>query len=130
MSLGNSVVRKRKGGVMHVNTEFFLCYKGSSRIAGKKMFNFRIVVVKQTADVLRPLNGSGQVNVTLVDVVMRSILPRSHHPLFAQEVAGAVERHLQTRGDNIWPSWTVRFLYKILVYFDRKMLILQIYKVT
>lgn len=90
------------------------------------MFNFRIVVVKQTADVLRPLNGSGQVNVTLVDVVMRSILPRSHHPLFAQEVADAVERHLQTRGDNIWPSWTVRFLYKILVHFDRKMLILQI----
>lgn len=44
-------------------------------------------MVKQTADVLRPLNGSGQVNVTLVDVVMRSILPRSHHPLFAQEVA-------------------------------------------
>ncbi|XP_013766683.1 4F2 cell-surface antigen heavy chain [Pundamilia nyererei] len=67
----------------------------------------RIVVVKQTADVLRPLNGSSQVNVTLVDVVMRSILPRSHHPLFAQEVADAVERHLQTRGDNIWPSWTV-----------------------
>lgn len=93
------------------------------------MFNFRIVVVKQTADVLRPLNGSGEVNVTLVDVVMRSILPRSHHPLFAQEVADAVERHLQTRGDNIWPSWTVRFLYKILVYFDRKMLILQILQI-
>ncbi|KAL3991916.1 lymphocyte antigen 6 complex locus protein D/E/G6/H [Sarotherodon galilaeus] len=67
----------------------------------------RIVVVKQMSDVLRPLNGSGQVNVTLVDLVMRSILPHSHHPLFAQEVAGAVERRLQTRGDDIWPSWTV-----------------------
>ncbi|CAI5693664.1 4F2 cell-surface antigen heavy chain isoform X1 [Oreochromis niloticus] len=67
----------------------------------------RIVVVKQTSDVLRPLNGSRQVNVTLVDVVMRSILPHSHHPLFAQEVADAVERCLQTRGDDIWPSWTV-----------------------
>lgn len=81
------------------------------------MFNFRIVVVKQTADVLRPLNGSGQVNVTLVDVVMRSILPHSHHPLFAQDVAGAVERHLQKRGDDIWPSWTVRFLYDFSVQF-------------
>lgn len=114
---------------MHVNTEVFYVIKEAQGLLEKKMFNFRIVVVKQTADVLRPLNGSGQVNITLVDVVMRSILPRSHHPLFAQEVAGAVERHLQTRGDNIWPSWTVRFLYKILVYFDRKMLILQILQI-
>lgn len=63
----------------------------------------RIVVVKQTQDILPPLN-----NVTLVDVVMRSILPSSRHLLSANEVADAIETHLQTREDVIWPSWTVR----------------------
>ncbi|XP_076590555.1 amino acid transporter heavy chain SLC3A2 [Chaetodon auriga] len=62
----------------------------------------RILVVKQTQDVLSPLN-----NVTLVDVVMRSILPPSHHLLSDEEVAEAIETHLQTRKDDIWPSWTV-----------------------
>lgn len=68
---------------------------------------FRIVVVKQTRDVLPPLNNSSKINVTLVDLVMRSILPTSPHLLSAQEVADAIETHLQTTGD-IWPSWTVR----------------------
>lgn len=63
----------------------------------------RILVVKQTREVLRPLN-----NITLVDVVMRSILPSSRHLLSANEVADAIETHLQTREDVIWPSWTVR----------------------
>ncbi|XP_071352101.1 amino acid transporter heavy chain SLC3A2 isoform X2 [Trachinotus anak] len=67
----------------------------------------RIVVVKQTRDVPRPLNNSSQINKTLVDVVMRSILPSSHHLLSAQEVADAIETNLQTREDDIWPSWTV-----------------------
>ncbi|XP_023263362.1 4F2 cell-surface antigen heavy chain-like isoform X1 [Seriola lalandi dorsalis] len=67
----------------------------------------RIVVVKQTQEVPRPLNNSSQINKTLVDVVMRSILPSSHHLLSAQEVADAIETHLQTREDEIWPSWTV-----------------------
>ncbi|XP_070762624.1 amino acid transporter heavy chain SLC3A2 [Enoplosus armatus] len=62
----------------------------------------RIVVVKQTRDGLPPLN-----NATLVDVVMRSILPPSHHVLSAKEVADAIETHLQTRQEDIWPSWTV-----------------------
>ncbi|KAM8768126.1 amino acid transporter heavy chain SLC3A2 [Acanthopagrus schlegelii] len=62
----------------------------------------RILVVKQTSEVLRPLN-----NITLVDVVMRSILPSSRHLLSANEVADAIETHLQTREDIIWPSWTV-----------------------
>ncbi|XP_044209862.1 4F2 cell-surface antigen heavy chain isoform X1 [Thunnus albacares] len=66
----------------------------------------RIVVVKQTGDVLPPLNNSSQINVTLVDLVMRSILPTSSHLLSAQEVADAIEKRLQTTGD-IWPSWTV-----------------------
>ncbi|XP_069004491.1 amino acid transporter heavy chain SLC3A2 [Embiotoca jacksoni] len=66
----------------------------------------RIVVVKRTTDVLRPLNNSRQINVQLVDVVMRSILPHSHHLLSDQEVSIAIETHLQTRQD-IWPSWTV-----------------------
>ncbi|XP_028275871.1 4F2 cell-surface antigen heavy chain [Parambassis ranga] len=67
----------------------------------------RIVVVKQRTDVLHPLNNSSQINGTLVDVVMRSILPHSHHILSDQEVAEAIETHLQTREEHIWPSWTV-----------------------
>ncbi|XP_053176640.1 4F2 cell-surface antigen heavy chain [Scomber japonicus] len=66
----------------------------------------RIVVVKQTRDVLPPLNNSSQVNVTLVDFVIRSILPTSPQLLSAQEVADAIETRLQIPGD-IWPSWTV-----------------------
>lgn len=71
------------------------------------VFLFRILVVKQTRDVLPPLNNSSQSNVTLVDLVIRSILPASPHLLSAQEVADAIETRLQTTGD-IWPSWTVR----------------------
>ncbi|XP_062275769.1 amino acid transporter heavy chain SLC3A2 [Scomber scombrus] len=66
----------------------------------------RIVVVKQTRDVLPPLNNSSQVNVTLVDLVIRSILPTSPQLNSAQEVADAIETRLQIPGD-IWPSWTV-----------------------
>ncbi|CAJ1065416.1 F2 cell-surface antigen heavy chain [Xyrichtys novacula] len=62
----------------------------------------RIVVVKQTSGALPPLN-----NATLVDVVVRSILPPSNHRLSAQEVADAIEKHLQTKEEDIWPSWTV-----------------------
>uniref|UniRef100_A0A3P8SUK7 Si:dkey-202g17.3 n=1 Tax=Amphiprion percula TaxID=161767 RepID=A0A3P8SUK7_AMPPE len=66
-----------------------------------------IVVVKQTADILHPLNSSGQINATMVDVVMRSILPYSHHILSTQEVVDAIEKHLQTQEGDLWPSWTV-----------------------
>ncbi|XP_035479631.1 4F2 cell-surface antigen heavy chain isoform X2 [Scophthalmus maximus] len=66
----------------------------------------RIVVVRQTQYILPPLNNSSQTNKMLVDVVMRSILPSSHHILSAREVADAIETHLQIRED-IWPSWTV-----------------------
>ncbi|KAF1394067.1 hypothetical protein PFLUV_G00022650 [Perca fluviatilis] len=67
----------------------------------------RIVVVKQTGDILPPLKNSSQCNVTLVDMVMRSILPTSQHLLSPEEVADAIETHLQTREEDIWPSWTV-----------------------
>lgn len=60
-------------------------------------------MVKQKRKVPSPLN-----NITLVDVVMRSILPSSHHLLSPNEVADAIETHLQTRQEDIWPSWTVR----------------------
>ncbi|XP_061734626.1 amino acid transporter heavy chain SLC3A2 isoform X2 [Nerophis ophidion] len=68
----------------------------------------RIVVVKQTGDILLPLGGSAQqrLNITLVDVVMRSVLPASPHPLSAQEVAVAIERHLQTP-EHTWLGWQV-----------------------
>ncbi|XP_062241094.1 amino acid transporter heavy chain SLC3A2 [Platichthys flesus] len=62
----------------------------------------RIVVVKQTQDFLPSLR-----NTTLVDVVMRSILPTSPQPLSAQEVANAIETHLLTREQETWPSWTI-----------------------
>lgn len=73
---------------------------------------FRIVVVKQTRDVLPPLKNQG--NVTLVDVVMRSILPSSQHLLSYKEVADAIETGLQTREENTWPSWTVRHMQLII----------------
>ncbi|XP_014869470.1 PREDICTED: 4F2 cell-surface antigen heavy chain-like [Poecilia mexicana] len=66
----------------------------------------RILLVEQTSDVLRPLNASAQ-NLTLVNVVIRSILPKSEQPLSAEEVAGAVETWLQTRQEDVWTSWTV-----------------------
>ncbi|XP_042342988.1 4F2 cell-surface antigen heavy chain [Plectropomus leopardus] len=67
----------------------------------------RIVVVKQTRDILPPLENSSQRNSTLVDVVMRSILPPSQYPLSAKEVADAIETHLQREDEDIWPGWTV-----------------------
>ncbi|KAM3875208.1 amino acid transporter heavy chain SLC3A2 [Diretmus argenteus] len=66
----------------------------------------RIVVVKQTGDVLPALNTSSSINVTLVEVVMKSILPPTRHPLSSQEVAVAIETHLQTAIGDIWTSWT------------------------
>ncbi|KAM4627541.1 amino acid transporter heavy chain SLC3A2 [Polymixia lowei] len=67
----------------------------------------RIVVVKQTGDFLPALNTSSFINGTLVDVVMRSILPPTHHILSAEEVAVAIETHLQITKRDIWPSWMV-----------------------
>ncbi|XP_011480849.1 4F2 cell-surface antigen heavy chain [Oryzias latipes] len=66
----------------------------------------RIVMVKQTSDIPRPLNSS-QSNVTLVNVVLRSILPNSRSPPSFQEVAEAIEKHLQIKEEDAWPSWTV-----------------------
>ncbi|KAK5868672.1 hypothetical protein PBY51_009666 [Eleginops maclovinus] len=67
----------------------------------------RIVLVKQTSDVLPLLKNSSQSNVTLVDVVLKSILPTSQHLLSAKEVAAAIETKLQMKEDESWPSWTV-----------------------
>ncbi|KAM6932919.1 amino acid transporter heavy chain SLC3A2 [Xenentodon cancila] len=69
--------------------------------------NERIIVVKQTTDVLRPLNVSSQSNATLMNMVMRSILPYSQHRLSAQEAAVAIETQLQTVQEDVWTSWTV-----------------------
>lgn len=62
---------------------------------------FRILVVKQKGKVLSPLNA------TLVDVVVRSILPSSPSRLSASEVSHAIEEHLQAKEDDIWIGWTV-----------------------
>ncbi|XP_061538350.1 amino acid transporter heavy chain SLC3A2 [Phycodurus eques] len=67
----------------------------------------RIVVAKQTRELLPPLRVSGQqLNVTLVDVVLRSVLPDSPRPLSARQVAGAIETHLQMTEDT-WLGWMV-----------------------
>ncbi|KAM9318680.1 amino acid transporter heavy chain SLC3A2 [Pholidichthys leucotaenia] len=65
----------------------------------------RILVVKEKGDVLHLQNDSRQINATLVDVVMRSVLPQTQFHLSMQEVANAVKTHLQTREREIWPSW-------------------------
>lgn len=62
----------------------------------------RILVVKQKGKVLSPLNA------TLVDVLVRSLLPSSPNRLSASEVSHAIEEHLQTKEDDIWIGWTVK----------------------
>ncbi|XP_068174214.1 amino acid transporter heavy chain SLC3A2 [Antennarius striatus] len=65
-----------------------------------KCVSLRIIVVKQMQDVLSP------VNISLVDMVMRTILPSSSHLLSANEVVNAIETNMQVNLD-VWPSWTV-----------------------
>ena len=65
-------------------------------------------MVRETTDSFVMTNASGGgVNATLVELVTRSLLPPSAHPLSAVEVALAVEENLQTPRTQ-WPSWTVR----------------------
>ncbi|XP_029026616.1 4F2 cell-surface antigen heavy chain [Betta splendens] len=61
----------------------------------------RIVVVKQVGASLPPLNA------TLVDVVMRPLLPSKRHRLSAHEVVAAIETRLRAPEEKIWPSWTI-----------------------
>ncbi|KAM9812940.1 amino acid transporter heavy chain SLC3A2 isoform 2-T3 [Syngnathus typhle] len=69
----------------------------------------RIVVVKQMRERLPPLRvSSQQVNGTLVDVVLRSVLPASPRPLSAGQVAQAIETHLQAPEDT-WLGWMDKF---------------------
>ncbi|KAF7218890.1 amino acid transporter heavy chain SLC3A2 isoform X2 [Nothobranchius furzeri] len=65
----------------------------------------KIIVVKQTSDVLRPIRGSN--NVTLVNMVLKSILPKSHHHLSADEVVHAVEAWLQMSPEEAWSGWSI-----------------------
>lgn len=93
---------RRRGGV-----RFQRRFDSISSEAGGQRFKrnpseFRILVVKQTGRV-RP-----QLNASLVDVVMRSILPSSPQQLSATDVRDAIETHLQTREEDIWIGWTVR----------------------
>ena len=64
----------------------------------------RIVLVRQTGE---ELPSTSSVNGSLVEVVMRSILPPGHHILSAQEVAERMEACLQEGVGAVWPSWTV-----------------------
>lgn len=67
----------------------------------------RILLVKQKSDSLLPLNTSDS-NSTLVDVVIKPILPMSSHLLSGNEVSSAIETHLYlAQRDGIWNSWMV-----------------------
>lgn len=59
-------------------------------------------MVKQKGEVLSVLNA------TLVDVVMRSILPSSPKLLSATKVSNAIQEHLRREDDDVWIGWTVK----------------------
>uniref|UniRef100_A0AAV2J561 Solute carrier family 3 member 2 N-terminal domain-containing protein n=1 Tax=Knipowitschia caucasica TaxID=637954 RepID=A0AAV2J561_KNICA len=66
-----------------------------------------IILVKQRRDTLIPLKSSN-VNTSLVDVVIKSILPVLPHILSGQEVSSAIETHLyRAESSGIWNSWMV-----------------------
>ncbi|XP_048017083.1 4F2 cell-surface antigen heavy chain [Megalobrama amblycephala] len=60
----------------------------------------RILMVRQTKVSNITVNGS------LVELVTKSLIPPSHHPLSPAEVTEAMEASLQTP-QGLWPSWTV-----------------------
>ncbi|XP_059932152.1 4F2 cell-surface antigen heavy chain [Gadus macrocephalus] len=64
----------------------------------------RIMLVRQTGE---ELNSTRSFNGSLVEVVMRSILPPTHHILSAQEVAESMEACLREGAGAVWPSWTM-----------------------
>ncbi|XP_043114176.1 4F2 cell-surface antigen heavy chain [Puntigrus tetrazona] len=67
----------------------------------------RILMVRQTGNSLPELNVSNTaVNGSLVELVIKSLIPPSHHPLSPAEVAEAMEASLQMP-ESHWPSWTV-----------------------
>lgn len=84
------------------STHSLIHYQVKQQTGNKKASDFRILVVKQKGKILSPLN------TTLVDVVLRSILPSSTKRLFATEVSDAIEEHLQTKEDDVWIGWMVK----------------------
>ncbi|XP_077467430.1 amino acid transporter heavy chain SLC3A2 [Stigmatopora argus] len=68
----------------------------------------RIVVVKQTREALPSLRVSSQeLNVTLVDVVLKSVLPQRPRLPSDRQVGEAIEAHLQTPEEDTWLGWMV-----------------------
>lgn len=92
---------RRRGGV-----RFQRRFDSSSETGGQRFkrnpSDFRILVVKQRG------RRRSRLNATLVDVVMRSILPSSPQHLSATDVRDAIKTQLQTREEDIWIGWTVR----------------------
>lgn len=66
----------------------------------------RILMVRQTGGSLLLSNTSNLVNGSLVEMVTKSLIPPSHRPLKAPEVAQAITTILQMP-QGYWPSWTV-----------------------
>lgn len=93
---------RRWRGILLTFTRSLIHYQGKQQAGNKNASDFRILVVKQKGKVLSPLN------TTLVDVVIRSILPSSPKQLFATEVSDAIEEHLQTKEDDVWIGWMVK----------------------
>lgn len=70
-------------------------------------YNQRIVLVKELSDSSPAFNMSKPtVNSSLVDLVLKSLLPQSSHPLSAAELTEVMETTLKTLQGE-WPSWTV-----------------------
>uniref|UniRef100_W5LM91 Si:dkey-202g17.3 n=1 Tax=Astyanax mexicanus TaxID=7994 RepID=W5LM91_ASTMX len=70
-------------------------------------YNQRIVMVKEISDSSPALNMSKPtVNSSLVDLVLKSLLPQSSSPLSAAELTEVMETTLKTLQGE-WPSWTV-----------------------
>ncbi|KAM6972884.1 amino acid transporter heavy chain SLC3A2 [Aplochiton taeniatus] len=60
---------------------------------------------EKTGESLPALGGT--INGTLVDLVIKSLLPEEKQLLSAQEVAASIEAHLQTPQGDLWPCWTL-----------------------
>lgn len=99
-----SILKKFSEEVERYSSHFYTLlahYQVKQQPGNKNAFDFRILVVKQKGEVLSPPNA------TLVDVVVRSILPSSPKRFSATEVSSAIEKNLQRKEDDIWIGWTV-----------------------
>lgn len=63
-------------------------------------------MVREISDSVGLNVSESAINTSLVDLVSRSLIPPSSHPLSAPDIAEAMESNLKTLHGE-WPSWTV-----------------------